>query len=95
MFQADNAVAELNDTEIVKNGNGGNFVMYVAIAEEETGLINFNNCTIKSTVSNIKMAVTWGDGLNRIVFNDCTIENITNNVPVPTVDEGNEEDPFA
>ena len=41
------------------------------------------------------MAVTWGDGLNRIVFNDCTIENITNNVPVPTVDEGNEEDPFA
>ena len=95
VFQADNAVAELNDTEIVKNGNGGNFVMYVAIAEEETGLINFNNCNIKSTVSTIKMAVTWGDGLNRIVFNDCTIENITNNVPVPTVDEGNEEDPFA
>lgn len=94
VFQADNAVTELNGTEIIKNGNGGNFAMYVAIAEEESGLVTFNNCTIKSTVNNITMAVTWGDGLNRIVLNDCTIDNIKNNVPAPTIDEGDFEDNF-
>ena len=69
--------------------------MYVAVSEEQTGLLTFNNCILKSTVDNIKMAVTGGDGINRIVLNDCTIENITNNVPIPTVDGDNTDDPFG
>ncbi len=95
VFLANNAVAQLNGTEIIKNGNGGNFAMYVAVSEEQTGLLTFNNCILKSTVDNIKMAVTGGDGINRIVLNDCTIENITNNVPIPTVDGDNTDDPFG
>ena len=79
-----NAVATFNGTEFIKATGtaGGNFIVYSAAYDYETGEATFNNCTFKSERANTKFLTWWNDtGSKKIpfTFNGCTFDNVTDN----------------